>query len=144
MNIEEYVFNRLETGERLEDVLNEIAAAGNSASKKYCARTAAKDYTKPVGLDNDLLVHIRDNAITPNDISDMILYMVFANMPEDVNYNKEIFIAMKKIKEEALNAIVEDCESIVKTILAIASSINSNEELAEGIQLFIDSFKLLR
>lgn len=81
MNIQAYIQTQLSAGRTMEDIMNEVTAYANAAEKAFNA-AKAKDYTRPMNLDNEILTAIHKDTLTPELIADIFLYWIGKNTPE--------------------------------------------------------------
>lgn len=77
--IESYILDRLERGESMDAIMNEIAAAANYANKTYSANDNRKNGTS--GLISQLN-RMDDDKATLEDVADLAMAIFFQQHPD--------------------------------------------------------------
>ena len=116
MNIQEYIQAQLAAGHTMEDIMNDITASANAAEKAFNA-AKAKDYTRPMNLDNEILTAIHKDALTSELIADIFLYWIGKNTPEVLfSYtDKELVTARNDLANE-LQDVMDAVGRFVKIV----------------------------
>ena len=98
-SIENYILGRLERGESLDTIMNDIAAAANSANKTHSANDNRKNGTSSL---MDQLNRMDEDDATLEDVADLAMAIFFQQYPdmkekyttEKINQDRDILVTV--------------------------------------------------
>ena len=116
MNIQEYIQAQLAAGHTMEDIMNDITASANAAEKAFNA-AKAKDYTRPMNLDNEILTAIYKDTLTPELIVDIFFYWMGKNAPEVIlEFSDKELVAARNDSANELKDAMDTVGRFVKIV----------------------------